>query len=60
MKTQKTTTKTYSYAINHLNVDDDVHAAIKRLAKARRMPAYRLASDVPRRWCEREERKESR
>jgi len=59
MKTQKTTEKTYTYSINHLSVDDDVHAAIKRLAKQRRMPAYRLASDVLRKWCEREERKQT-
>lgn len=56
-KTQ-TQKKTYIYAVTKIGVDDDVAAALKRLAKQRRVPTYRLASDVLRKWCEREERKE--
>jgi hypothetical protein len=38
-------------------MDDDVYHALKRIAKQRRIPAYRLASDVLRRWCKREGKK---
>jgi hypothetical protein len=51
--------KTYSYPITNVGLDDDVAIVFKRIAKERRMPMCRLASDILRRWCDREARKEA-
>jgi hypothetical protein len=59
MQTTQTKKKSYSYPITNVGLDDDVAAVLKRLAKKRRLPTYRLASDVLRKWCERQERKEA-
>jgi hypothetical protein len=57
MKQKLTSNKTYQYPITSIAMDDDVYCSLKRIAKQRRIPAYRLASDVLRRWCKREQKK---
>ena len=57
MQTTHTEKKTYSYPITSIGLDDDVYAAIKRIAQEQRRPAYRLASDVLRKWIKRQEMK---
>lgn len=57
MHTTQTEKKKYTYPITNIGLDDDVAVGVKRLAKVRRMPAYRLASDVLRTWIERQEKK---
>ena len=57
-KTQ-TEKKTYIYPVTKIGLDDDVAIVLKQLAKQRRTPAYRLASEIVRKWCEREARKEA-
>ena len=51
--------KTYSYPISNIGLDDDVAVVLKRLAKQRRIPVYRLASKILSKWCEKQERKEA-
>ncbi len=57
MQRTQTEKKTYSYPITSVGLDDDVYDAIKRIAQERRRPAYRLASDVLRKWIRRQETK---
>jgi hypothetical protein len=59
MQKTQTNTKTYFYPVTNIGIDDDVADVLKRLAKGRRMPVSRLATNVLRRWCERQERKEA-
>ena len=59
MQRTHTENKTYVYPTTNIGLDDDVAAVLKRLAKQRRLPTYRLASEVLRKWCSRQEKKEA-
>ena len=46
MQTTNRNNKTYHYAVSAIALEDDLLPRIKQLAKEKRLPAYRAASDL--------------